>query len=57
MSTFEVAVPIHGWQVYIIEAEDEASAKESIANDPPDTDEFDEIEWDTDTNNWDVMEV
>ena len=52
----EVAVPITGWQVFSVEAECQENAIEQVLNGEVDTDEFDDIEWDTDTNNWDVEE-
>lgn len=56
MKTFDVGVPITGYQIYRVEAETEEQAKEMVANGEVETDDFD-IDNDTDTNNWEVEEV
>ena len=57
MPKYEIAVPITGFQVFIVEATSEKDAKEKVMNGEVDTDEFDEIEWDIDTNNWVIKEA
>lgn len=57
MKTYEVAVPITGWQVFRVEACSPEGAIDRICDGEVDTDEFDDIKWDLDKNNWDIEEV
>ena len=57
--TYEVAMPIiSGWQVVKVEAESEEDAKEKAGQGEFDTfdTEYDKLEVDTDSNNWEVSE-
>ena len=56
MKTFEVGVPISGYQIYRVEADTEEEAKEKVANGESASDACD-IDNDTDTNSWIVEEV
>ena len=57
MKLYEIGVPVTGWQVYQIEANSKEEAVEMVNNGEVDTNEFDQITWDIDTNNWDVEEI
>jgi hypothetical protein len=57
MKLYEVAIPITGYQVYQVEAKSQEEAIELVNNGEVDTDDFDEIAWDLDTNNWDIEEI
>lgn len=57
MRTFEVAIPVTGWQVFTVDAEDASQAIDMVMNGEVETDEFNDMEWVLDTNQWDVEEV
>ena len=57
MNLYEIAIPITGYQVYQVQAESSEEAIELVNNGEVDTEEFDEIAWDLDTNNWDIEEI
>jgi len=55
--TYEVAMPIiRGWQVVEVKANSEEEAKELVAQGEYDQSQYDEVEVDTDSNNWEVSE-
>jgi hypothetical protein len=57
MKKFEIAVPMTGWQVFQVEAEDAEQAIELVSCGEVDTDDFDGIDWEVDTNKWDIEEI
>lgn len=49
---YEVAIPITGYQIYVVQASSEEEAKQIILQGDIDTCDYDDIEHDLDSNNW-----